>query len=131
MQNVLNGIELKVTTSAKTLVVLGAKPNGSASEPAIFSAFNRSNLPLDGWNIVFVNDASNIDMYLGGGAAQATDEKGNALASTISLAQTGIMEIATANTLLGDDLTDAELGVLDQHGVDIRNYLSGGGGLFA
>jgi len=70
MQQVLNVIEPNITATSKTLVVLGANPaitsrsggggggTGGTGQglvtPAILSAFDQSNLPKDGWNIVYV-----------------------------------------------------------------------------
>src|SRR5205807_2670097 len=67
--------------------------------------------------------------YLGGGSAQATDARGNSL-GTITLAQTGFLDIVTANKL-GDDLNPLALAVLDNHAQDIKNFVNTGGGLYA
>jgi|GEM_PF-561561 len=132
MQEVLNLIEPNVSNGSKTLVALGVDPSfGLASlvNACINSVFAQSNLAKDGWNLVLVTGDANIGTYLSGGAAQALTVD-NTSAGTISLNQTGLLYITTGNKL-GGDLTNSELGVLNQHGQDIKNYVNGGGGLYA
>src|SRR5262249_32676789 len=102
MQDVLNVVLPNITktttnTAAKTFVVLGAHPElvtGSGGPgfvtSAIVSAFAQSNLPRNGWNIVFVEGANNLNTYLSGGVAQTIDSTGKPL-GTIALAQTGFI----------------------------------------
>jgi hypothetical protein len=144
MQQVLNVIEPNITATPKTLVVLGAHPEITSGGfgggggrgggqglvvPAISSAFAQSNLPKDGWNIVFVDGSTNMQTYLSGGTAPTVDKSDKALGS-ISLASTGFIYIPTANHL-PDDLKNADLAVLDQAGLTIKNFVNRGGGLYA
>ncbi len=131
MQKVFNLIQPNVTNGEKTLVGLGVNSTngGGLVTSAIKSVFAQSNLPALGWNLVLVTGTTNIGTYLSGGSATALDVNGNA-AGTISMSQTGLLYITTGNKL-GDDLSNAELGVLDQHGTDIKNFVNSGGGLYA
>ncbi|WP_422931845.1 beta strand repeat-containing protein [Singulisphaera sp. PoT] len=131
MQEVLNLIEPNVSNGSKIFVALGVDPGAGFGlvTDTIKSVFAQSHLPGDGWTMVLVTGDANIQSYLSGGSAQAITVD-NAAAGTISMNQTGFLYITTGNKL-GDDLTNSELGILNQHGQDIKNFVNGGGGLYA
>jgi subtilisin-like proprotein convertase family protein len=135
MQKTLELIRPNITNNNKVLVALGVDATqnaggvGGFATEAIDSAFLQSNLPGKGWSLVYVTGASNMNTYLSGGAAQTLDANGNVI-GTITMAQTGLLNITT-DWVLDDDMTDPELNVVNQHGLDIKNFVNGGGGLYA
>src|SRR5262249_28941196 len=70
------------------------------------------------------------DAYLNGQVATATNFANQTIPGGIKITRTGLLYITTANQATGD-LTNAELAVVNNHGVDIANYVNGGGGLWA
>jgi len=131
MQKVLEAIQPNVTNGQKILVALGAQSDAGGlgfAASAIDSAFLKSPLPGLGWSILYVNGTSNMDAFLKGLPAAATDDKAKP-AGNVTLAQVGLLYITTANETF-DDLTDADLTMLGAHGDDIKNYLNTGGGLY-
>ena len=135
MQKVLQFIRPNVTNGQKVLVGLGADPaiyggvGNFGAVDGLQSAFALSPLPGLGWSIAFVTGAANIDNYLKGQVANAVDINNQPVTGGAQISTTGLMYITTAN-LTFDDLTDAELDVVNTHGLDIKNYVNGGGGLF-
>ncbi len=137
MQKVLDAIQPNITSSAKVLVALGADPNEfDGGDPnflfgatgAIYSAFTESTLPGLGWKLEYVTGNTNIDNFLSGQSVPALNNLG-AASGTVSIAQTGFLYITTFDHT-GDDLTNAELQTIDNHGLDILSYVNTGGGLY-
>ena len=124
MQKVLENLAPQVGNGNKTIVSLGTDPFTTADD-AINSAFSKSNLIGAGWNIQNINGVSDITSFLTGNSVGG-----------ISLAGTGILYIPTAGNSFGD-LSDSELGVINNNGNAIANFVGGngnpinGGGLFA
>ena len=137
MQKVLQLIQPNVANGQKTLVALGADPTlglTTGAAAAIASAFAQSTLPGLGWNLVYVVGPSNIDAFLKGQPAAALNSNGQPIsvstASAIRWGQTGLLYIPTVDET-GADMTDAELAVVNADGLQIANYVNGGGGLYA
>ena len=96
----------------------------------IYDAFEASGLPAQGWTIDYVTGTTNITNYLAGQPAAAVSVT-NAAAGNITIGQTGFLYIPTVgHSHVPDDLTDAELGIIDNNGIAIANYVNGGGGLY-
>jgi subtilisin-like proprotein convertase family protein len=146
MQQVLENIQPNVSNGNRVLVSVGADPAdlgfGFGSAPSIASAFALSPLPGLGWTIAFVEGPADIEAYLSGQAANARDANNQVIAGGVRLAQTGILYLTTANNAGGDletfsfggtgtQFPGGELGVVNAHGIDIANFVNGGGGLFA
>ena len=134
MQQVLENIQPNVTNGNRLLLSVGADPalafggQRQQAAEAIASSFRLSTLPGLGWTIAFVEGATDIDTLLDGGIANAFDQ--NNAAITVRLSQVGILYFTTSSNSF-EDLTAQELAVVNAHGVDIANYVNGGGGLFA
>ncbi len=138
MQKVIQAIQPNITDGQKVLVALGADPsidvgktlNTSSAVYGIFDAFQQSTLPAQGWTLEYVTGAANITNYLNGQPAAAVTVT-NAAAGNISIAQTGLIYIPTVgHQHVKDDLTDAELGIIDNSGKAILSYVNAGGGLY-
>jgi hypothetical protein len=119
MQRALENLASQVSPgAAKVIVDLGT--SSGVARDAINSAFNLSSLPANGWTLVHVDGEAAINNWL----------------SNISTSNTGILYIPTASNA-GGDLTNGELTVINAHGTDISNFVSGvgnpllGGGLYA
>jgi large repetitive protein len=138
MQKVVTAIAPNITDGQKILVALGANPaippgvgpNSHSAVQGIFRAFQQSGLPAQGWSIVYVTGNANISNYLSGQTVNVVNVN-NTAAGTVSLAKTGFLYITTAGRFrVTDDMTDAQLGIVDKHGLDILAYVNSGGGLY-
>ena len=135
MQKVLDAIEPNISDGKKVMVALGAGQDGSGrfitgtADQAIESAFAKSSLPGKGWSLDLVIGTSNMDAYLKGQPAVALDKSGNPISGKITIAQTGFLYITTS-VWAGNDLTDADLKMLNTHGPDIKAFVNTGGGLY-
>ena len=99
--------------------------------PAISSAFAQSNLPKDGWNIVFIVGAADMQSYLSGLPTETFNASDQPLGTTVSLGSTGFIYIPTANHL-ADDIEGPRASCgLDLSGPTIKAYVNTGGGLYA
>ena len=145
MQQMLQLIQPKVADGQTTLVVLGPDPTlglTTGAAAAIASAFAQSTLPGLGWNLVYVVGPSNINAFLNGQPAVAygsngqpisgemLNSNGQLVSGGITLGLTGLLYIPTVDETV-DDLTDADLAVVNADGLQIANYVNGGGGLYA
>jgi subtilisin-like proprotein convertase family protein len=134
MQQVLENIQPNVSNGNRVLLSLGADPSdlgsGFGAAPSIASAFAQSPLPALGWTIVFVAGSADIDVLLNGQSANARDQNNLPIVGGVRLAEAGILYITTSNNAFGD-LTTQELAVVNNHGIDIANFVNAGGGLFA
>jgi subtilisin-like proprotein convertase family protein len=134
IEKALNNIAPNVQNGSKTLLVLGAAATIDAfgAGAAVRSAFDLSNLPAAGWSIVHVDGEVLIDQFLSGLSVTGRRRQGNAVVDVpnVRLDDTGILYITTANNTF-EDIDDDELRVLNRHGVEIANYVNGGGGLFS
>ena len=138
MQKVVTAIAPNITDGQKILVALGANPaippgvgpNSAQRGSRDLPAFQQSGLPAQGWSIVYVTGNANISNYLSGQTVNVVNVN-NSAAGTVSLAKTGFLYITTAGRFrVTDDMTDAELGIVDKHGLDILAYVNSGGGLY-
>ena len=136
MQKVLDAIRPNVTSTKRVLVALGVDPskvgsniNASNATYAIADAFAKSGLPGSGWSLEYVNGSANIDKFLSGLPANAVTNT-NASAGTITIAQTGFMYIPTVGHVL-DAMSNADLTVLNKHGLDIASFVNTGAGLYS
>ena len=145
MQQVLQLIQPNVADGQKTLVALGPDPRlglTTGAAAAIASAFAQSTLPGLGWSLDYVVGPSNINAFLNGQPAVAygsngqpisgemLDSNGNLVSGGATLGQTGLLYIPTVDET-ADDMTDADLAVVNADGLQIANYVNGGGGLYA
>jgi hypothetical protein len=113
MQKVLENLAGALTLGVARVVVDLGTTSGQARD-AIESAFMLSALPGQGWTLVHVDGAVDIEAWLTG----------------LSVVNTGILYIPTAGNTGGDLLSD-ELGVINMHGTEINNFVNAGGGLFS
>jgi uncharacterized repeat protein (TIGR01451 family) len=125
MQKALEELSNQVSTSTvKVVVDLGTTPDPNCAQPdartAISSAFNLSSLPGQGWTLLHVDDAVNVQNWL----------------NNLSISNTGILYIPTYGNLCGDLWTD-EMDEINAHAAQIAAFVNGpgdptkGGALFA
>src|SRR5437773_2379979 len=82
---------------------------GPQAQDAINAAFSKSALPAAGWTLTHVPKA-NIGTWL----------------ANLSPTNTGILYLPTVNESFGD-LADADLAVVNGFGLQIENFVAGGG----
>ena len=146
-QNVQNGNKLLVALGATPTLSDGTAGNGGRfggtgnAGGAIRRAFEKSSLPGQGWSMVYVTGTQNISDYLSGLPVTGQVYVNSVLTNVpnVRISSTGLLYITTVNQASGDigdngrDPTNgqAQLAIINQHGVDIANFVNAGGGLFS